>query len=70
MPGTGRRSMLTPKRSAEICEYVKSGLTYHDAAVMSGVSERVFYLWKAAGEKAKSGRHFQFLQDLQRAEAS
>ena len=64
----GRRPKLTPEVSKDICCYVEQGLPYKAAALLAGVSERSFYNWRNRGEKAKSGRYFQFLQDLTRAQ--
>ena len=65
----GRRSKLTPEVQKKICDYIRIGLTYERAALAAGISVATFYNWKARGEKARSGKYFDFLDALHRAEA-
>lgn len=65
----GRPTKLTDEMQERICENIRRGLGYREAAVAAGISERTFYNWKSRGENAKSGIHLQFLQALQEAEA-
>jgi len=48
----------------DICKKVRNGLTYQDAAILSGIAERTFHTWRAKGEKAKSGIYKHFSQSL------
>lgn len=63
----GRPSKLTAKVQGEICRYIRQGVPQKTAANRAGVSESVFYKWKTRGNKAKSGRYFQFVEALKRA---
>ena len=63
-----RRTKLTPEVQRRICDNIRLGMTYERAAVCAGVCEKTFYVWKAKGEQARSGKHVQFLQALQAAE--
>ena len=45
-----RRTKLTPDRSDVIVEAITKGATREVAALASGVSERVLYIWLARGE--------------------
>ena len=46
-----------------------SGLTFRDSCLLEGIEERSFFLWKARGEKEKSGIYYQFYQAIKRAQA-
>jgi hypothetical protein len=46
---------------------ISSGLTYKDACAFAGISEGTFYNWKAKAEEAKSGKFFEFLKDIKKA---
>jgi transposase len=62
----GRPTKLTTKTQAAICENLARGMTQAHAAQAAGISERTFYYWKGAGEKAeKENREDEFLQFLQ-----
>lgn len=66
--GRGRPTKLTPEVQERICQGVALGMRYDRAAVAAGVSERVFYDWKARGEAEDSGIYCEFLQALNEAE--
>ena len=51
----GRPSKLTPEVQKEICGHISRGLTYQDAARLSGVGRSTFMKWKADGETQESG---------------
>ena len=53
----------------KICNNIKLGLKYEQAALAAGISDRTLYNWKERGQNAKSGIYFQFLQALKKAEA-
>lgn len=63
----GRKPKLTPDVQESICNYIRGGMTYEQAAVLSGVTDRTFHNWKSKGEKAQSGVYFQFFQAIKRA---
>lgn len=65
---SGRPSKLTPELQDEICKYIKDGYTIAQAAALSGITERTFYLWKKRGENSKSGKYFEFLQQVKMAQ--
>lgn len=63
-----RPTKLTDAMQKAILEGIRLGLTYERSAEFSGITGRTFYNWKARGEKAKSGRYFQFVHALKKAE--
>ena len=65
----GRTPKLTPEVHASIMQSVAAGVPQEDAAIRAGISEKTFYLWMAAGRKAKSGPFLQFLQAIKKAHA-
>ena len=69
MPG-GRPTKLTPELEADILQLIgDGGLTYTDACRCVGISDRTFYNWKRWGRERKTGQYFQFIQELEGAEA-
>ena len=64
-----RTSKLTPEMQDKICNNIMLGLKYEQAALAAGICDRTLYNWKEQGQKAKSGKYFQFLQALKKAEA-
>jgi hypothetical protein len=61
------RPKPTPELLARILtNYRKTGDVVN-ASILSGISERTFYNWKARGEAAKSGPLVRFVQQLTRA---
>jgi hypothetical protein len=65
----GRKSKLTEEIEKRTCNNNKLGLKYEQAALAAGTTERTLYNWKQRGEKAKSGKYFQFVQSLKKAGA-
>jgi hypothetical protein len=63
----GRRTKLTPDVQKAICDGIRGGLTYEQAAIFAGIAERTFHNWRTKGEKAKSGIYHQFVQELKKA---
>jgi len=63
----GRHSKLTPELQAEICKYISEGNTYDRACRLAGISDSIFYKWKARGEKEGAGIYLQFLQAQKRS---
>lgn len=47
----GRRTLCTPEIIEEIAKRIAEGSTQKDAAILSGVSESVFYRWMTRGRK-------------------
>ena len=58
---------LTTAMHKRIVSYIDDGLSYHDAAVLAGSSERSLQRWLAKGRDATSGPHWQLWQDIQKA---
>jgi len=58
----GRPSKLTEELVKEICNYIEQGNTYDRACRLAGISDSIFYKWKARGEKEGEGVYFHFLQ--------
>jgi len=58
---------LTDEVLEKICNAIRLGATYKDAAIGVGVGETTFYRWMRRGEKAKSGVYRKFWQAIQRA---
>lgn len=63
----GRPTKLTPEVAAEVCGYIKNGLTDGDAAVLTGITPQLFCQWKRQGE-AGDEPYAQFLSQLRAAE--
>jgi transposase len=63
----GRPTKLSPEMQKLICQGIRIGLSYKDSAVNAGITEKTFYNWVERGEKAKSGKYYLFLQELQEA---
>lgn len=64
MAKRGRQTKLTPEITKRVCEYILQGNSYEVAAQLAGISERSFHRWKARGQKEKSGRYWQFWQEV------
>ncbi len=47
----GRRTLCTPEIIEEIAKRIAEGSTQKDAAILSGVSESVFYRWMTRGRR-------------------
>lgn len=67
MPG-GRPTKLTPELQKQIIQYVKEGVSFHDACIALGIDESTFYKWKQRGLKSKSGIYFEFVKGIHKAE--
>ena len=64
----GRPTKLNDELQEKICEGVRLGLTPERAAVLAGIHRDTFYDWKAKGEKAKTGRFFDFSDAVKKAQ--
>ena len=62
-----RPTKLTAETHAAIVNAIKTGAPYKDAAGAAGVDYATFNNWMIAGEKASSGRFFEFFQAVSRA---
>lgn len=49
----GQPTKLTKARIKKIAGFVQDGLTYKHAAIMSGIGESTFYLWKSTAEEVE-----------------
>jgi len=58
----------SPETVKTICDHILIGLSQKDAALMAGISESVFYLWKSQAE-AGDPEKLEFLESLKKAEA-
>ena len=67
--GAGRPTALTPDVEEKIVKAVAAGNYYDAAAAAAGVSYRAFRFWMLKGEKAHTGKFFQFFQNVRKAEA-
>ncbi len=64
-----RATKLNEALQDQICDDIRLGDTYVNAATRAGISERVLHLWREKGRKAQTGQYFQFLQAVRKAEA-
>jgi hypothetical protein len=60
---------FTPQVKNTILKNLSLGATHAKAANAAGVTRYTLHKWLTRGKKAKSGLHFEFVQDVQRAEA-
>ena len=65
----GRPSKLTLETVQKICENIRLGLRYNDAAMAAGITYETFNEWRKRGKKAKSGKYSEFSEALHLAEA-
>lgn len=59
-----RPSKLTAEVQDRLCEALRAGATYEIAAAVAGVSYRSFARWMHAGQRARTGRYWQFWQTM------
>jgi hypothetical protein len=64
-----RPTKLTPETTKRICDAIKLGATYKDAANYGGIAYQTFNEWMTAGQDAKSGKFAEFSDAVTRAEA-
>jgi DNA invertase Pin-like site-specific DNA recombinase len=60
---------LTPELEEEILNLIRAGNYAKDACLAVGIDESTYYRWLRTGEKAKSGKLYQFYQSIQKARA-
>ena len=63
-----RPTKLTPELKKQIIDYVRDGVSFHDACMALGIDESTLYKWKQRGKIDKSGRYFEFLKGIKQAE--
>ena len=65
----GRPSKLTPEITEALCEALRTGLTYEDACLSTGIGVETFRRWRVLGESARTGKYLAFWGDVVRAMA-
>lgn len=66
----GRPSKFYPDVAKAIIDNLSIGATYKDASEAAGVSYYTFLNWLEKGEKAKSGKYYEFFKAVERAKAT
>ena len=64
----GRPSKLTKKVVEKICEGIRIGLQYEQAAIRAGIDYATFKRWKARGDTENRGMYHEFCATLKEAE--
>lgn len=64
----GRKDKLTPLVQESVVRYLRAGNYCDTAAICSGISEGTFWNWMKRGEEEGSGKYFEFMQAVKRAE--
>jgi hypothetical protein len=76
----GRKTLLTKKKQAEICQYISEGNTITDACILSGVAMSTVMDWRRKGReeekeikkkgrlKSKKYKYLEFLEATKKAE--
>lgn len=67
-PG-GRPRKDTPEIMDKVLNGIKAGLSYEGACGLARISFNTFNRWRLEGEKAESGKYWEFLKELHNAEA-
>ena len=65
-----RPTKLTPELQKDICDIISRGNYAKTACEYVDITEATYYDWKNKGEKAKSGKFFEFLKSIKKAEAT
>jgi hypothetical protein len=63
----GRPTDCTPEKVAQICEFLRQGVSQECAATSAGLCERTFYVWLEKGREGVEP-YVQFLQQVNAAE--
>jgi hypothetical protein len=61
-----RPTKLTPEIQQRIGNNIALGLTYSLAAESVGITYKTFNEWMKKGQIEKSGKYYQFYQDIQK----
>ncbi len=64
----GRPSKLTEETTKKLVKAIESGNYMKAACAYAGIDYTTFRLWMKKGEKAKSGKYFNFFHTIKRAE--
>ena len=64
----GRPSKLTPEVQERISQAIRAGNYYEAACAYAGIDYSTFRRWIIKGEKAKSGRYYNFCEAITRPE--
>nr|PZN07741.1 MAG: hypothetical protein DIU64_11805 [Caldicoprobacter oshimai] len=64
----GRPSKLTPEVQEKICNAIRAGNYYEAACAYAGIDYSTFRRWIIKGEKAKSGKYYDFCEAVKKAE--
>ena len=64
----GRPTKLDDKLCEAICKSISQGNTLTYSVQQQGISYQTFLNWKERGEKAKSGKFFEFVEAIKKAE--
>jgi hypothetical protein len=65
----GRPSKATDEIMKKVLDGIKAGLSYQGACGLARISFNTFNSWRQEGERAESGKFFEFLKELSYAEA-
>lgn len=68
MSRRGPKPVLTVAIMAKICEAIRTGASWKAAAAHAGVHQSTLHRWRAAGEKAKSGKYRKLCEQIVIAE--
>lgn len=63
-----RPSKLTPEVIKRLTEAIRAGNYYEAACGYAGIGYSTFRAWMVRGEKAKSGKYWEFVEAITRAE--
>lgn len=69
IPAKGRRPLMTPEVVARLQLALRAGNTRKAAANFAGISPRALFRWLERGRKARKGAYWQFVREIERAEA-
>lgn len=65
----GRPRKDTKEIMDKVLKGIKAGLSYEGACGLARISFNTFNRWRLEGEKAESGKYWEFLKELRNAEA-
>jgi hypothetical protein len=63
-----RPTKLTPETIKKLCEAIRLGAPYEHACNYAGIGFSTFNRWREKAENSKSGKFWQFWQDIKKAE--
>lgn len=65
----GRPTKLTPETQETILNAIRAGNYIETAAALAGISKETFYKWLRRGARAKTGKHRDFVDAVEKAQA-